>query len=55
MRASVLPFYYGWLVLAAGAVSEMLATGSTAYAAGLFVLPLQAEFIFRARTPTVRS
>lgn len=38
------PFYYGWLVLAASAVSELLAQGATSYAAGLFVLPLQAEF-----------
>ena len=38
------PFYYGWLVLAASAVSEMLVLGATSYSAGLFVLPLQAEF-----------
>ena len=38
------PFYYGWLVLAASAVSELLAQGATSYSAGLFVLPLQAEF-----------
>ncbi|MBN9587969.1 MAG: hypothetical protein BGN85_09065 [Alphaproteobacteria bacterium 64-11] len=44
MRAVQLPIYYGWLVLAASAVSEMLATGATSYASGLFVLPLQAEF-----------
>jgi len=36
--------YYGWFVLAAAAVSEMLAQGATSYGAGLFVLPLQAEF-----------
>lgn len=42
MRAS--PFYYGWAVLAAGAVSQMLAQGATSYAADFFVLPLQAEF-----------
>jgi MFS family permease len=36
--------YYGWFVLAAGAVSEMLAIGATSYTAGFFVLPLQAEF-----------
>ncbi len=42
--APATPFYYGWLVLAAAAVSEMLAQGATSYAAGLFVLPLQAEF-----------
>jgi MFS family permease len=36
--------YYGWFVLAASAVSEMLAIGATSYSAGLFVLPLQAEF-----------
>jgi len=35
--------YYGWWVLAAGALTEMLAIGSTSYAAGLFVLPLQHE------------
>lgn len=38
------PVYYGWYVLAASAVSEMLVQGATAYASGLFVLPLQAEF-----------
>lgn len=42
-RAIALP-YYGWYVLAASAVSEMLAIGATSYSAGLFVLPLQAEF-----------
>ena len=36
--------YYGWPVLAASMASELLATGATAYAAGLFVLPLQGEF-----------
>jgi MFS family permease len=36
--------YYGWWVLAAAALTEMLAVGSTSYAAGLFVLPLQNEF-----------
>lgn len=41
--AIVLP-YYGWYVLAASAFSEMLAIGATSYSAGLFVLPLQAEF-----------
>ena len=41
---SAIPFYYGWLVLAASAVSELLVQGATSYAAGLFVLPLQAEF-----------
>jgi MFS family permease len=44
MRASALPFYYGWCVLAASAVAELLAQGATSYASGLFVLPLQAEF-----------
>ncbi|MCP5411354.1 MAG: MFS transporter [Alphaproteobacteria bacterium] len=44
MRATQFPVYYGWLVLAASALSEMLATGASSYAAGLFVLPLQAEF-----------
>jgi sugar phosphate permease len=38
------PVYYGWFVLAASAVSEMLVQGATSYASGLFVLPLQAEF-----------
>jgi MFS family permease len=42
MRAS--PVYYGWFVLAASAVSEMLVQGATSYAVPLFVLPLQAEF-----------
>jgi len=37
-------FYYGWWVLAAGALTEMLAIGSTSYAAGLFVLPLERDF-----------
>lgn len=44
MRAPASPVYYGWFVLAASAVSELLAQGATSYAAGLFVLPLQAEF-----------
>jgi MFS family permease len=44
MRASASPVYYGWFVLAASAVAELLAQGATSYAAGLFVLPLQAEF-----------
>ena len=43
-RAPATPFYYGWLVLAAAVISEMLAQGATSYTAGLFVLPLQAEF-----------
>ena len=38
------PIYYGWWVLAAAALTEMLAIGSTSYAAGLFVLPLEREF-----------
>lgn len=42
MRVSAV--YYGWLVLAAAALSELLVMGATAYSAGLFVLPLQAEF-----------
>jgi sugar phosphate permease len=51
--ASVTPFYYGWLILAAAAVSELLAQGATSYASGLFVLPLQAEFhISRAMANT---
>src|SRR5258706_1056330 len=37
------PVYYGWWVLAATALTEMLAIGSTSYAAGLFVLPLEHE------------
>jgi len=37
------PVYYGWWVLAAAALTEMLSIGSTSYAAGLFVLPLQHE------------
>lgn len=44
MCAPASPIYYGWLVLAASAVPELLAQGVTSYAAGLFVLPLQAEF-----------
>ena len=44
MRAAHSPIYYGWLVLAASAVAEMLAMGTTGYASGLFVLPMQAEF-----------
>jgi MFS family permease len=36
--------YYGWFVLAASACSELLVTGASSYAAGLFILPLQAEF-----------
>ena len=38
------PVYYGWFVLAASGVSEMLVQGATSYASGLFVLPLQSEF-----------
>ena len=41
--ASRQPVYYGWWVLCAGAITEMLAIGSTSYAAGLFVLPLERE------------
>ena len=44
MRGSASPVYYGWAVLAAGAVSELLVQGATSYSSGLFVLPLQAEF-----------
>jgi MFS family permease len=44
MRQSTLPFYYGWIVLVASAFAELLAQGATSYSAGLFVLPLQAEF-----------
>ncbi len=36
--------YYGWAVLAASAVIEMLAIGATSYSSGLFVLPLQSEY-----------
>ncbi|HXI99614.1 MAG TPA: MFS transporter [Micropepsaceae bacterium] len=38
------PIYYGWWVLLAAALTEMLSIGSTSYSAGLFVLPLQHEF-----------
>lgn len=44
MRVSTWPAYYGWFVLAASAAVELLAQGATSYSAGLFVLPLQAEF-----------
>src|ERR1700754_3621275 len=44
MRISAVPVYYGWLFLAASACCELLVMGATAYAAGLFVLPVQAEF-----------
>jgi len=44
MRSGAWPVYYGWLVLAAAALAELLAQGATSYASGLFVLPLQAEF-----------
>ena len=44
MRATALPVYYGWFVLASSAVCELLVQGATLYSAGLFVLPLQAEF-----------
>jgi len=44
MRGAAWPVYYGWLILAASAVSELLIQGATSYSAGLFVLPLQAEF-----------
>lgn len=39
-----MPFYYGWVVLGGSALSEMVAIGATSYSAGLYVLPLQAEF-----------
>jgi sugar phosphate permease len=39
-----LPVYYGWFVLAASAISELLVQGATSYGSSLFVLPLQAEF-----------
>jgi sugar phosphate permease len=38
------PVYYGWWVLAATAVIEMLTIGGTSYSAGLFILPLEQEF-----------
>jgi MFS family permease len=41
--ATTLP-YYGWFVLAASALTEMLVAGATSYSAGLFVLPVQTEF-----------
>lgn len=44
VRTPATPFYYGWLVLTAAAISEVLAQGATSYSGGLFVLPLQAEF-----------
>lgn len=44
MHKSDSRIYYGWFVLAASAVCELLVTGATAYSSGLFVLPLQAEF-----------
>lgn len=44
MHGSDSRIYYGWFVLAASAVCELLIMGATAYASGLFVLPLQAEF-----------
>lgn len=44
MRADASPIYYGWFVLAASALSELLVQGATLYSAGLFILPLQAEF-----------
>jgi MFS family permease len=42
MRTS--PVYYGWFVLAASAICEMLIQGATLYGAPLFVIPLQDEF-----------
>ncbi|MBS0577805.1 MAG: MFS transporter [Proteobacteria bacterium] len=36
--------YYGWWMLAAVFITEMLSIGSTTYAYGLFVKPLAAEF-----------
>jgi MFS family permease len=44
MRADASPIYFGWFVLAASAVSELLVQGATLYSAGLFILPLQTEF-----------
>ena len=35
--------YYGWAVLAASALTEMIALGVTSYAAGLFVIPIERE------------
>ncbi|HVW73888.1 MAG TPA: MFS transporter, partial [Rhizomicrobium sp.] len=50
------PFYYGWFVLAASAVCEMLIQGATVYGAPLFVLPLQDEFhISRAAAGSATS
>ena len=49
------PVYYGWWVLGAGAITEMLAIGSTSYAAGLFVLPLERELsLSRAAASSAR-
>lgn len=45
MSASAAPrLFYGWWLIAAVFVGEMLAIGSTTYAFGLFVKPLQEEF-----------
>jgi len=49
------PVYYGWWVLAATALTEMLAIGSTSYAAGLFVLRFSMISACRGPTPTARS
>ena len=45
MSATAAPrLFYGWWLIAAVFVGEMLAIGSTTYAFGLFVKPLQDEF-----------
>ncbi|MFO1248698.1 MAG: MFS transporter [Alphaproteobacteria bacterium] len=44
MRTGTSPIYFGWFVLAASAISELLVQGATLYSAGLFILPLQTEF-----------
>jgi sugar phosphate permease len=38
-----LSIYYGWAVLVASALTEMVALGVTSYAAGLYVIPLERE------------
>jgi MFS family permease len=50
------PVYYGWFVLTASAVCEMLIQGATLYGAPLFVIPLQDEFhISRAAAGSAAS
>jgi len=42
--------YYGWWVLAASAITEMLVIGSISYASGLFVVPLEQELALSRAT-----